>query len=68
VLLLPGIGTQGARPGDVARAFTSGPASGIVSVSRSIIYAFRSDAEDWRTAAAQAAAHYRQEVWAASGW
>ncbi len=68
VLLLPGIGTQGASPGDVARAFTSGPASGIVSVSRAVIYAFRSAHEDWRTAARQAAAHFRQEVWAASGW
>src|SRR5918992_1330765 len=41
VLLLPGIGAQGATPADVARAFKSGPASALVSVSRSIIYAFR---------------------------
>src|SRR5438094_124575 len=27
ILLLPGVGAQGASPGDVARAFTSGPAS-----------------------------------------
>ena len=27
VLLLPGVGAQGASPGDLARAFTSGPAS-----------------------------------------
>src|SRR5918999_1012404 len=31
VLLLPGIGAQGATPADVARAFTSGPASALVS-------------------------------------
>jgi orotidine-5'-phosphate decarboxylase len=68
VLLLPGIGAQGAAAGDVARAFTSGPASALVPVSRAVIYAFRSDGEDWRGAAAQAAAHFRQEVWAASGW
>src|SRR5919108_3016035 len=36
VLLLPGIGAQGATPADVARAFTSGPASALVSVSRAI--------------------------------
>ena len=37
VLLLPGIGAQGATPADVARAFTSRPASALVSVSRSVI-------------------------------
>ncbi len=68
VLLLPGLGAQGARAGDVARAFTSGPASALVPVSRGITYAFRSDGEDWRTAAAQAAAHFRREVWTESGW
>jgi hypothetical protein len=62
------VGVQGGRAADVARAFTSGPASALVPVSRSVIYAFRSDAEDWRIAAAQAAAHLRREVWAASGW
>ena len=40
-ILLPGVGAQGATPADVARAFTSGPASALVSVSRSLIYAFR---------------------------
>ena len=68
IILLPGVGAQGAGAGDVARAFTSGPASALVPVSRAIIYAFRSDAEDWRVAAAQAAAHYRSEIWTASGW
>ncbi len=68
VLLLPGIGAQGARPGDVSRAFTSGPASALVPVSRAIMYAFRSDTDDWRGAARQSAAHLRGEIWAASGW
>lgn len=68
ILLLPGVGAQGATAADVARAFTSGPASALVPASRAILYAFRSDAEDWRSAAAQAAAHLRREVWAASGW
>jgi orotidine-5'-phosphate decarboxylase len=68
ILLLPGVGAQGARAADVARAFTSGPASALVPVSRSIIYAFRSDTDDWRNASAQAAAHLRREVWSASGW
>jgi orotidine-5'-phosphate decarboxylase len=68
VLLLPGIGAQGATPADVARAFTSGPASALVSVSRSIIYAFRVDGADWRKAAAAEAARLRGEVWSVSGW
>jgi orotidine-5'-phosphate decarboxylase len=68
VLLLPGIGAQGATPADVARAFTSGPASALVPVSRSVIYAFRVEGSDWRKAAAAEAARLRKEVWAVSGW
>ncbi|HEY7536593.1 MAG TPA: orotidine-5'-phosphate decarboxylase [Gaiellaceae bacterium] len=68
VLLLPGIGAQGGRPADLARAFTSGPASGIVNASRSVIYASRSSGEDYRAAAAAAAARLKREIWAVSGW
>ncbi|MBA2476551.1 MAG: orotidine-5'-phosphate decarboxylase [Actinobacteria bacterium] len=68
ILLLPGVGAQGATPADVARAFTSGPASALVTVSRSVIYAFRVEGADWRTAAAAEAARLRREVWAVSGW
>lgn len=68
VLLLPGVGAQGGSPADLARAFTSGPASALVSASRSVLYAFRSTSEDWRTAAALEAARLRREVWAVAGW
>jgi orotidine-5'-phosphate decarboxylase len=68
VLLLPGVGAQGATPADVARAFTSGPASALVAASRSVIYAFRSADDDWRACAAAEAARLRSEIWAASGW
>ena len=68
ILLLPGVGTQGATPADVARAFTSGPASALVTVSRSVIYAFRSRGDEWRVAAGAEAARLRREVWAVSGW
>jgi orotidine-5'-phosphate decarboxylase len=68
IMLLPGIGAQGGTPADVARAFTSGPASALVPVSRSVIYAFRVDGADWRTAAAGAAARLRDDVWTVSGW
>jgi orotidine-5'-phosphate decarboxylase len=33
ILLLPGVGAQGATPADLARAFTSGPASALVNAS-----------------------------------
>src|SRR5204863_6860282 len=68
IMLLPGVGAQGATPADVARAFTSGPSSALVNASRSVIYAFRSRPDDWRTAAGLEAARLRREVWAVSGW
>ena len=68
VLLLPGVGAQGATAADVARAFTSGPASALVSASRSVIYAYRASGGDWRTSAGVEAARLRGEVWAAAGW
>jgi orotidine-5'-phosphate decarboxylase len=68
LLLLPGVGAQGATPADVARAFTSGPASALVTASRSVIYAFRGTDEDWRAAAGAEAERLATQVWAASGW
>src|SRR5918998_870483 len=68
VLLLPGIGAQGATPADVARAFTSGPASALVTASRSVIFAYRETDEDWRVAAANEAERLASQVWLASGW
>jgi orotidine-5'-phosphate decarboxylase len=68
VLLLPGVGAQGGTPADVARAFTSGPASALVSASRSVIYAYRSAGGDWRSAAGAEAARLSREVWSVSGW
>ena len=67
-LLLPGIGAQGATPADVARAFRSGPASALVTASRSVIFAFRDADGDWRTAAGEEARRLAAQVWAASGW
>jgi orotidine-5'-phosphate decarboxylase len=68
VLLLPGVGAQGATPADVARAFTSGPASALVNASRSVIYAYRGSETDWRSAAGAEAARLAREVWRAAGW
>ena len=67
-MLLLGVGAQGATPADVARAFTAGPASAVVSVSRSLIYAYRDSEADWRTAAAAEAQRLAGQVWAAAGW
>jgi orotidine-5'-phosphate decarboxylase len=68
VLLLPGVGAQGATPADLARAFTSGPASALVTASRSINYASRESGEDFRSAAGAEASRLRKEIWAVSGW
>lgn len=69
IILLPGVGAQGATPADVARAFTSGPASGLVNASRSVIYAYRDLPEgDWRAAAGAEAARLSTAIWAAAGW
>jgi orotidine-5'-phosphate decarboxylase len=67
VLLLPGIGAQGGTPADVASAFASGPASALVSASRSVIYAYREAGGDWRAAAGAEAARLSREIWHASG-
>jgi orotidine-5'-phosphate decarboxylase len=67
VLLLPGVGAQGASPADVAGAFTNGAASALVAVSRAVLYASRETGGDWRTAAGAQAARTAREVWAASG-
>ena len=68
VLLMPGVGVQGGTPADLARAFTSGPASALVNAARSVNYAYRDTGGDWRSAAAAEAARLRDDVWAASGW
>ena len=68
IILLPGVGAQGATPADVARAFTSGPASALVNASRSVIFAYRDTDDDWRAAAGTEAARLAAEIWAAAGW
>ena len=62
VLLLPGVGAQGAAPEDVAPAFASHPAGGLVSISRPILYAHEASGDDWRAAAAGEAARLAGEL------
>jgi orotidine-5'-phosphate decarboxylase len=68
ILLLPGVGAQGGSVSDLGRAFQSGPASAIVPVSRSVIYAYRDAGSDYREAAGAEAARLKREIWTASGW
>lgn len=58
ILLLLGIGAQGAKPADAAAAFSTGRASALVSTSRAVIFADSPAAEAKRLAA---------EIWALSG-
>jgi orotidine-5'-phosphate decarboxylase len=67
VLLLPGIGAQGGAPADVAAAFAAGPASALLSASRSVIYAVGDGGGDYRAAAGAEAERLAREVWAVSG-
>lgn len=60
VLLLPGVGAQGGRLEDLAAAFEPGPASALVSASRSVIYA--GSGSGWRDAAGAAAAELAAEL------
>jgi orotidine-5'-phosphate decarboxylase len=52
--LLPGVGAQGGAADDVVAAFAAGPAAGLVSASRSVIFA---------DAPGDAAAQLAREVW-----
>jgi orotidine-5'-phosphate decarboxylase len=67
VFLLPGVGAQGGAPADLAAAFTSEPASALVSASRSVIYASSATGGDYRAAAGAEAERLAREVWAVSG-
>jgi orotidine-5'-phosphate decarboxylase len=60
VLLLPGVGVQGGRPEQLAAAFAAGPASALVSASRSVIYA--DGGAGWQEAAAAEAARLSGEL------
>lgn len=60
VLLLPGVGAQGGQAGDLAPAFAAGPASALVSASRSVLYADRG--AGWREAAAAEAGRLAGEL------
>ncbi len=60
VLLILGVGAQGARREELAPAFATHPAGGLVSTSRSVLYA--DSGPGWQEAAAAAAAKLAGEL------
>jgi orotidine-5'-phosphate decarboxylase len=67
VFLLPGVGAQGGRVEDLAPAFAPGRAGGLISASRSIVFAHERDGGDPLLAARQEAARLRELAWSVSG-
>jgi orotidine-5'-phosphate decarboxylase len=64
VWLLPGIGPQGGSGRDLAPAFAPGPAGGLVSASRAIVYAFERGANGTpATCARDEATRLRELIW-----
>jgi orotidine-5'-phosphate decarboxylase len=63
VMLLPGIGPQGGSGRDLAPAFAPGPAAGLVSASRAIVYAHERDGGDPATEAQREAGRLRELIW-----
>jgi orotidine-5'-phosphate decarboxylase len=59
-LLLPGVGAQGGDPGALGAAHGRGPGGALVSASRSVLFAWRSQPGDWRDAIAAAAAALKE--------
>ncbi len=67
VFLLPGVGAQGGRVGDLAAAFAPGRAGGLIAVSRSLVYAHETGGAGPAVAAAREAARLREQAWSVSG-
>jgi orotidine-5'-phosphate decarboxylase len=65
VWLLPGIGAQGGSGRDLAPAFAPGPAGGLVSASRAIVYAFERAGSSGAPAACarDEASRLRELIW-----
>jgi orotidine-5'-phosphate decarboxylase len=63
IFLLPGVGAQGGQVQDLAAAFAPGPAGGLVSASRGIVYAFERHGGFPEAAAAREASRLRELAW-----
>ncbi len=67
IFLVPGYGAQGATAADCAAAFHTGGTGAIVNASRSVIYAGSrgTEGDDWKSAVAQAARTFADDIAAA---
>ncbi len=65
--LLPGVGAQGGNVEELAPAFAAGPAGGLVSASRGIVFAYERAGGDPALAAADEAARLRELAWRLAG-
>ncbi|MGI8714915.1 MAG: orotidine-5'-phosphate decarboxylase [Solirubrobacteraceae bacterium] len=63
VMLLPGIGPQGASGRGLAPAFAPGPAGGLVAASRAIVHAHERDGGDPAAGARREAQRLRELIW-----
>jgi orotidine-5'-phosphate decarboxylase len=64
VFLLPGVGAQGGSVQDLAPAWSSHPAGGLVTASRSIVNAYAQSGAEPAAAARAAAEELRAAAWA----
>lgn len=67
ILLLPGVGAQGGDVADLAAAFATHPAGGLVTASRSIVNAYADRGGDPAEAARAAAEELRAVAWGLAG-
>ena len=63
VMLLPGLGPQGADGRGLEAAFAPGPAGGLIPVSRGIAYAFERRGGEPSTTAGDEARRLRELLW-----
>jgi orotidine-5'-phosphate decarboxylase len=61
--LLPGVGAQGGQVEDLKAAFAPGPAGGLISASRGIVYAYERDGGDPETSARREAGRLQEQAW-----
>jgi orotidine-5'-phosphate decarboxylase len=62
LFLVPGVGAQGGSAEDVRPCFHDDGRGALITASRSIIYAFDAEDDDWQSSIADAAARLRDEI------
>jgi len=62
IFLVPGFGAQGAGADDVRACFNQDGLGAVITASRSIIYAFDADADDWQAAVCDAAQQMKKQI------